>query len=185
MLELQNSFPSWRARASAGTWLICRATWAMSMHWPGWMASRMWRATIGLSGLSQPLFMSLALCCPWPQGLAFLTRHLLFHQLEKLGLLGWASWMAAGPLGQPAGCWECVYACTSARMCVCVCARACLCTGWEGCLGTWNPEASHPPCAWELQSAGLWPWFPWQWATFFYSLSLSGPADRHRVEGFG
>lgn len=51
--------------------------------------------------------------------------------------------------------------------CVCVCVRAHARAGWEGCLRTWNPEVAHLLYAWELQGAGLWPWFPWQWATSF------------------
>ena len=62
-----------------------------------------------------------------------------------------------------------------------MCAHA----GWEGCLGTWNPEVVHLLFAWELQGAGLWPWFPWQWATSFCSLLFSGPADSHGARGFG
>ena len=37
----------------------------------------------------------------------------------------------------------------------------------------------------SFDTLSLWPWFPWQWAAFFCSLLLSGPADGHRAEGFG
>ena len=71
-------------------------------------------------------------------------------------------------------------------LCMYVCVCVCVCVRWVGGVSrTWNPEMSHPPYAWELQSAGLWPWFPWQWAAFFGSLLLSGPADGHRAKGFG
>lgn len=66
-------------------------------------------------------------------------------------------------------------------MCVYVCVHA----GWEEGQRTWSPEVAHALCFWELQGAGLWPWFPWQWATSFGSLPLSGPADSHGAKGFG
>lgn len=51
--------------------------------------------------------------------------------------------------------------------------------------GTWNPEVLHLLFAWELQGAGLWPWFPWQWATSFCGLLFSGPADSHGAGALG